>query len=169
MRTRSSTPIAGSKIPCGEVAELRERNHELESQMSKVARIGKREEMDFADEVQTWPGMCVSQKLAGNGDYLLAFRDPSGAPLEPRLLVDNKDKAAITEGDIRKLIRDAKERHVPVGVILAKDETSYGKLPANGAGQRKTGFGCSEPPASGSLQLFSPQPDITYDGQSWRE
>jgi hypothetical protein len=67
--------------------------------------------------------MCVSEKLPKNGDYLLAFRDPSGAQLEPRLLVDNKDKAAITEGDIKKLIRDAKERHVPIGVIVAKDET----------------------------------------------
>ena len=91
--------------------------------MSKVARVGKREELSFADEVQSWPGMCVSEKLPKNGDYLLAFRDPSGALLEPRLLIDNKDKAAITEGDIRKLIRDAKERHAPVGVIVTKDET----------------------------------------------
>jgi hypothetical protein len=91
--------------------------------MSKVARRGKLEEMSFEDEVQTWPGMCVSEKLPKNGDYLLAHRDPSGAPLEPRLLIDNKDKAAVTEGDIKKLIRDAKERHVPIGVIAAKDET----------------------------------------------
>src|SRR5579872_1197047 len=106
-----------------EVEKLRERNHELETQMSKVARQGKLEEISFEDEVQTWPGMCVSEKLAKNGDYLLAYRDPSGAALEPRLLVDNKDKAAITEGDIKKLIRDAKERHIPIGVIAAKDET----------------------------------------------
>jgi hypothetical protein len=106
-----------------EVAELRGLNHELESEMSKVARIGKREELCFEDEARTWPGMCVSEKLARNGDYLLAFRDSSGAPLEPRLLVDNKDKAAITEPDIKKLIRDAKERHAPVGVIVARDET----------------------------------------------
>jgi hypothetical protein len=106
-----------------EVGILRERNHELEAEMSKVARRGKLEEMSFEDEVQTWPGMCVSEKLPKNGDYLLAHRDPSGAPLEPRLLIDNKDKAAVTEGDIKKLIRDAKERHVPIGVIAAKDET----------------------------------------------
>jgi hypothetical protein len=111
-----------------ELAELRERNHELESQMSKVSRIGKREEMDFADEVRTWAGMCISDKLPKNGDYLLAFRDPSGAPVEPRLLIDNKDKASITEADIRKLIRDAKERHAPVGVIVAKDETQLRQL-----------------------------------------
>src|ERR1700730_8591930 len=107
----------------GQVAELQQRNQELESQMSKVARRGKLEELSFEDEVQTWPGMCVSEKLAKNGDYLLAFRDPSGAVLEPKLLIDNKDKAAITEGDIKKLIRDAKESHTPVGVIVSKDET----------------------------------------------
>ena len=106
-----------------EMGELRERNHQLESEMSKVARVGKKEELDFAEEVKTWAGMCVSEKLARNGDYLLSFRDPSGKALEPRLLIDNKDKAAITEGDIRKLIRDAKERHTPVGVIVTKDET----------------------------------------------
>jgi hypothetical protein len=38
-------------------------------------------------------------------------------------LIDNKDKAAISEGDIKKLIRDAKERRIPIGVIAAKDET----------------------------------------------
>jgi hypothetical protein len=106
-----------------EVAKLRELNQELEAQMSKVARRGKLEEMSFEDEVQTWPGMCVSEKLPKNGDYLLAYRDPSGAVLEPRLLIDNKDKAAIAESDIKKLVRDAKERHIPIGVIAAKDET----------------------------------------------
>ena len=106
-----------------EVAVLRERNQELEGEMSKVARRGKLEELSFEEEVRTWPGMCTSEKLPRNGDYLLAFRDPSGAPLEPRLLIDNKDKAAINETDIKKLIRDAKERHISVGVVVAKDES----------------------------------------------
>jgi hypothetical protein len=106
-----------------EAGELRERNHLLESEMSKVARIGKREEMDFADEVRTWAGIHISDKMGKSGDYLLSFRDPGGAALEPRLLVDNKDKAAIGETDIRKLVRDAKERHAPVGVIVTRDET----------------------------------------------
>ena len=35
-----------------EVAELRERNHVLASQLSKVAHIGKREEMEFAEEAR---------------------------------------------------------------------------------------------------------------------
>jgi hypothetical protein len=79
--------------------------------------------MDFADEVRSWAGIHISDKLGKNGDYLLAFRDPSGAAIEPRLLVDNKNKDAVAESDIRKLIRDAKERHAPVGVIVARDET----------------------------------------------
>ena len=106
-----------------EVGELRERNHELESEMAKVARVGKREEMDFAEEVRTWAGIHISDKLPKNGDYLLAFRDPSGAALEPLLLVDNKNKDAVAESDIRKLVRDAKDRRTPVGIIVTRDET----------------------------------------------
>jgi hypothetical protein len=105
-----------------EVAQLRERNQQLEAEMAKVARVGKREEMDFADEARTWAGIVVSEKLAKNGDFILAFRDPSGASLEPRILVDNKDKSSVAEGDLRKLIRDAKERRCPVGIIVAREE-----------------------------------------------
>jgi hypothetical protein len=111
-----------------EVAELRERNHELESEMAKVARVGKLEEVSFADEARTWAGVCVSEKLPRNGDYILAYRDPSGAALEPSIIVDNKDKATITEGDIRKLIRDAKERGSPVGIIVAREESQLRQL-----------------------------------------
>jgi hypothetical protein len=106
-----------------EVAMLRERNQELEGQMSKAARRGKLEELSFEDEVRTWPGVCASEKLPKNGDYIVSYRDQSGAPLEPRLLIDNKDKAAISESDIKKLIRDAKERRILVGVVAAKDES----------------------------------------------
>ena len=92
--------------------------------MAKVARVGKLEEVSFADEARTWAGICVSEKLPKNGDFILAFRDPSGVPLEPRMLLDNKDKAAVvTESDLDKLVRDAKERNVAVGIIVAKDES----------------------------------------------
>jgi hypothetical protein len=111
-----------------EVSILQEKNHELESQMMKIARVGKREEMDFADEVRTWAGIHISDKLPRNGDFILAFRAPSGAALEPRLLVDNKDKAVVAEGDIKKLIRDAKERHAPVGVIVTRDENQLRQI-----------------------------------------
>jgi chromosome segregation ATPase len=111
-----------------ELSRLRSRNQELESEMSKAARRGKIEELSFEDEVQTWPGVCVSEKLGRNGDYLLTFRDPSGAQLEPKLLIDNKDKAGLTETDIKKLIRDAKERQAPVAIIVAKDETQLRQI-----------------------------------------
>lgn len=106
-----------------EVAELRERNKQLEAEMAKVAHVGKREEMDFAEEARTWAGIAVSQKLPKNGDFLLSYRDASGALLEPCIMVDNKDKASITEGDLRKLIRDARERRCPVGIIVAREES----------------------------------------------
>jgi phage host-nuclease inhibitor protein Gam len=106
-----------------EVAELRKRNQELETEMSKVARVGRLEELSFADEARTWAGVCVSEKLARNGDFILAYRDTSGAPLEPRIIVDNKDKSIVTEGDVKKLIRDAKERRITVGIIVAREES----------------------------------------------
>jgi len=106
-----------------EAAELRERNQALEVEMSKVARVGKREEMDFADEARVWAGICVSEKLPRNGDFILAYRDPSGTPLEPRMLVDNKDKTVVTESDIDKLVRDAKERSTPIAALVAREET----------------------------------------------
>lgn len=111
-----------------EVAQLRERNHELETEMAKVARVGKLEEISFEEEARTWAGIIVSEKLPRSGDFILAFRDPSGAPLEPCILVDNKDKATISEGDIRKLIRDAKERRSLVAVIVAKEERQLRQL-----------------------------------------
>ena len=106
-----------------EIAQLRERNQELEGEFSKAARRGKLEEISFEHEVRTWAGIVVSEKLPKNGDFILAYRDPSGAPLEPRIIVDNKDKAIITEGDLKKLIRDAKERCCPVGIIVAREES----------------------------------------------
>ena len=106
-----------------EVAQLREQNQTLETELSKVARIGKREEMDFAGEARTWAGICISEKLPRNGDFILSYRDPSGAALEPRIVVDNKDKATVTEADVKKLIRDAKARRSPVGIIVAREES----------------------------------------------
>ena len=111
-----------------EVAQLRERNQELEAEMSKVARIGAREEFDFALEARTWPGICVSEKLARNGDFILAYRDASGEPVEPRMLIDNKDKAVVGENDIDKLVRDARERSIPVAVLVARSEDQLRQL-----------------------------------------
>ena len=111
-----------------EVSELRQRNHELETQMSKIARIGKKEEMDFAEEARTWAGICISEKLSRNGDFILAYRDASGASLEPRLLVDNKNKDMVAATDIDKLARDAKERCIPVAVLVLRDESQLRQI-----------------------------------------
>jgi hypothetical protein len=111
-----------------EVAQLRERNQQLESEMAKVARVGRLEEVSFADEARTWAGVVLSEKLSRGGDYILAYRDASGAALEPRIVVDNKDKATICEGDVKKLIRDAKERRSPVGIIVAREESQLRQL-----------------------------------------
>ncbi len=75
-------------------------NQTLEAEMAKVARVGKKEEISFAEEAQAWPGIWLSEKLKKYGDYLLAFRDLSGQPLEPKLLINNKDKNAVTEDDL---------------------------------------------------------------------
>ncbi|PYV62973.1 MAG: hypothetical protein DMG97_38985 [Acidobacteria bacterium] len=122
-----------------EAAELRERNQALEVEMSKVARVGKREEMDFAEEARAWAGICVSEKLPRNGDFILAYRDPSGAPLEPRMLVDNKDKTVVTESDIDKLVRDAKERSTPVAALVARDESQLRQTDRGARWGRKDG------------------------------
>jgi hypothetical protein len=106
-----------------EIASLRERNKELEAEMAKVARVGKREELDFADEVRSWPGIWVGEKLPRNGDYLMAFSDAAGNALEPSMVVDNKDKATVAEADIRKLVRDARERKLPVAVLVTREES----------------------------------------------
>jgi hypothetical protein len=90
--------------------------------------VGKLEEVSFADEARTWAGISVSEKLPRNGDFILAYRDASGAPLEPRIVVDNKDKTTVSEGDIKKLIRDAKERRSPVGIIVAREESQLRQL-----------------------------------------
>ena len=123
-----------------EVAELRERNHELEAQMSKIARVGKKEELDFAEEARTWAGISVSEKLPRNGDFILAYRDPSGTALEPRLLVDNKNKDAVAESDIVKLVRDAKERTIPVAILVARDETQLRQADRENRWDRKDGI-----------------------------
>ena len=106
-----------------EITSLRDRNHQLEAEMAKVARVGKREELDFADEARSWPGIWVGGKLPRNGDYLMAFSDAAGNALEPIMVIDNKHKTTIVEADVRKLIRDAKERKLPVAVLVTREES----------------------------------------------
>jgi hypothetical protein len=106
-----------------EISDLRSQNDALKLQMSKVARVGRKEEIDFAEEAQTWPGIWLSEKLKRYGDYLLAYRDAGGEPLDPKMVIDNKDKSSVSEDDVEKLIRDAGEQGVPVAALVTKDET----------------------------------------------
>jgi hypothetical protein len=106
-----------------EIGNLRERNQGLEAEMAKVARVGKREEMDFAEEARSWSGIWIGEKLPRNGDYLMAFSDAAGNALAPSMVVDNKDKATVAEADVRKLVRDARERKLPVAVLVTRDES----------------------------------------------
>jgi len=106
-----------------EISGLRDRNQQLEAEMAKVARVGMREERDFAEETRSWPGIWVGEKLPRNGDYLMAFSDATGNALEPSMVVDNKDKATVAEADIRKLVRDARERKLPVAVLVTREES----------------------------------------------
>jgi hypothetical protein len=122
-----------------EVAQLRERNQELEGERSKAARIGKRQELDFAEEANTWAGVWISDKLPRNGDFILAYRAPNGDPLEPRILIDNKDKSTIAESDIDKLVRDARERSIGVAALVASDETQLRQIDRASRWSRKDG------------------------------
>lgn len=123
-----------------ELADLRERNQALESELSKVARVGKREEMDFADEARTWAGIAISEKLPRNGDFILSYRALSGDPTEPKILIDNKDKSVIAEGDIDKLVRDAKERAIPVAALVAREESQLRQVDRDSRWSRKDGI-----------------------------
>jgi len=122
-----------------EIGEVREKNQLLEAELAKVARIGKREEMTFEEEVRTWAGVWISDKLPRNGDFILAYRAPNGDPLEPRILIDNKDKSAIAEGDIDKLVRDCKERSIPVAALVARDESQLRQADREARWNRKDG------------------------------
>jgi len=123
-----------------ELAQLRERNQELEGEMSKAARIGRREEMTFEEEVRTWAGVWISDKLPRNGDFILAYRAPNGDPVDPRILIDNKDKCTIAESDIDKLVRDARERSIGVAALVARDETQLRQIDRESRWSRKDGI-----------------------------
>jgi len=123
-----------------DITQLREKNQLLEAEMSKVARVGKREEMDFADEARTWAGIWISDKLPRNGDFILCYRAPNGEPAEPTILIDNKDKSTIAESDIDKLVRDAKERSIGIATLVARDETQLRQIDRESRWSRKDGI-----------------------------
>jgi len=122
-----------------EISELREQNHQLETEMAKVARVGKREEMDFAEEARSWAGVWISDKLPRNGDFILAYRAPNGEPTEPKILIDNKDKSTIAESDIEKLVRDARERSITVAALVTRDESQLRQADRESRWSRRDG------------------------------
>ena len=123
-----------------EMAELRERNQLLEGELAKVARIGAREEMDFAEEARTWAGVWISDKLPRNGDFILAYRAPNGEPTEPKILIDCKDKSAVAESDIEKLVRDAKERSIRVATLITREESQLRQVDREARWRRTDGI-----------------------------
>ena len=135
-----------------ELVELRKEKQALETELSRVARVGRREEMDFVDEARTWAGICISEKLPKNGDFLLSYRDASGAPLEPRMLVDNKDKSVISEADIDKLVRDARERSIAVAVLVARTEDQLRQVDRDCRFARKDGIWILRSTRQGDVQ-----------------
>jgi hypothetical protein len=76
----------------------------------------------FEQEVRTWAGVWISDKLPRNGDFILAYRAPNGEPVDPRILIDNKDKCTIAESDIDKLVRDSNERSIPIAALVVREE-----------------------------------------------
>src|SRR4029077_14661475 len=116
-----------------------QKNQELEGELSKAARIGKREETSFEDEARSWAGVWISDKLPRNGDFLLSYRAPNGDPAEPKILIDNKDKSTIAESDIDKLVRDARERSIGVAALVARDETQLRQIDRESRWSRKDG------------------------------
>ena len=122
-----------------EIGQLREKNQLLEGEMSKVARVGKREEMDFAEEARTWAGVWISDKLPRNGDFILSYRAPNGDPTEPKILIDNKDKSVIVGGDIDKIVRDARERSIGVAALVAREESQLRQVDRESRWSRKDG------------------------------
>jgi len=120
-----------------EIVQLRETNQQLESEMSKVARVGKREELDFQQEARTWAGIAISEKLPRNGDFILCYRAPNGDPTEPKILIDNKDKSVIVEGDIDKIVRDARERSIGVAALVTRDESQLRQVDRESRWSRK--------------------------------
>jgi len=122
-----------------ELAQLREKNQLLEGELAKVARVGKREEMTFEEDVRTWAGVWISDKLPRNGDFIVCYRAPNGEPAEPKILIDNKDKSTIAESDIDKLLRDARERSIGIAALVARDETQLRLVDRESRWSRKDG------------------------------
>jgi hypothetical protein len=54
--------------------------------------------------------------------------------------VDNKNKDAVAESDIVKLVRDAKQRSIPVAILVTRDETQLRQMDRENRWDRKDGI-----------------------------
>src|SRR6201987_2680406 len=133
------TSLAASKPVCANSGRFANGIKNSKEKGRKAARIGKREEVTFEQEVRSWAGVWVSDKLPRNGDFILCYRTPNGEPAEPKILIDNKDKSTIAESDIDKLVRDARERSIAIAALVARDESQLRQLDRESRWSRKDG------------------------------
>ena len=54
--------------------------------------------------------------------------------------MDNKNKDAVAESDIVKLVRDAKQRSIPVAILVTRDETQLRQMDRENRWDRKDGI-----------------------------
>src|SRR5271169_96893 len=55
------------------------------------------------------------------------------------MVIDNKNKAVISEADLDKLVRDARERSIPVAVLVARTEEQLRQVDMAARWSRKDG------------------------------
>jgi hypothetical protein len=80
----------------------------------------------------------IRETTSGNGDFILAYRAPNGDPIEPKILIDNKDKLVVAESDIDKPVRDstasAKRRPNQFRLTSPKIDIGLAVLPVYASG-----------------------------------
>ncbi len=54
--------------------------------------------------------------------------------------MDNKNKDSVAESDIVKLVRDAKQRSIPVAILVTRDETQLRQIDRENRWDRKDGI-----------------------------
>ena len=85
-----------SKDCLREVAQLRERNQELEDRDGEGRARRQARRMDFAERRRTWAG-SPSARSSQERRFSSLTAIPAVTPLEPQIIVDNKDKSSVAE------------------------------------------------------------------------
>ena len=71
---------AESKTTCGKSLSFVNEIRSWRLRCRKSLALARERRRTLRMEARTWAGICVSEKLARNGDFILAYRDSSGAP-----------------------------------------------------------------------------------------